>query len=394
MAGVLESAVFCSHATSLSELHLPVVTEVMHRYSLIRYSLFFFSIFYSLFSVWIILQTRISAKLRDFAIRVHRNIVIQVAVYAGGLTLTLTLLSLPLSLLSGFYIEHQFGFSNQTLAAYLIDKLKGLVTSSIINTLLLEIFFAAVNRFRKHWPLVLWLVAVPLLALGIFAEPLVFDPIFNKFTPMQDSPLKTKIVELATRAGIPNATILVVDRSKQTNKTNAYVSGIGDTSRIVLWDSTINKLPEDEVLAVVGHEVGHYVLHHILFGFVFALLGLLLWVPLAYLYANKFVAILPKSWQIGGINDYAIAPALTGLMLIAGFLSMPLINYYSRFEEHQADQFGLQITGNRLAMANLFIDFSEGNLSEPNPPPIVKFFLFTHPTLKERIEFAAGRKVD
>jgi STE24 endopeptidase len=381
-------------ALSLAELHLPAVTATMLQYSRIRYGLYFFAIAYSLAVLLLIMQTGLSALLRDYSIRANRNKAVQIILYAVLLTLSIALLSLPLSFFSGFYLEHMFKLSDQSITSFFLDKLKMIGVSVVLNCIALLTFFGVVRRFRVHWPLVLWLISIPIFALGIFAEPVVIDPLFNKFTPMEQSSLKTKITDLAAKAGIPNAVILVADKSKQTNKMNAYVTGLGDTSRIVLWDSTISKLPEDQVLAVVGHEIGHYKLNHIYWGFALIVVATLIFVAIAYFCANAFVSALSKHWQVGSINDYAITPVLLALTLTIGFLSMPLVNFFSRYQEHAADKFGLELTGDRLAMANLFIAFAEKNLSEPDPPPVIKFFLFTHPTLKERIEFAAGRKVE
>lgn len=388
---VSSTAVFA--AKSIDEMRLPHITDAMLQYSRIRYGMFFLSIAYTLVSLFLILQFNISSRLRDFSIKITRNQIFQVVIFSTLFTLTLAMFSMPLSIFSGYYLEHLYKLSEQSLPDFLLDKSKGIGVSVVINAIALTIFFGTVRKFRVHYPLVLWLISIPVFAFAIFAEPIVIDPIFNKFTPMQDGSLKTEITSLAARAKIPNAVILVADKSKQTNKMNAYVTGIGDSSRIVLWDSTINGLPEDQVLSVVGHEIGHYVLNHIYWGFGMMVLAALLLVPFGYFGVNRFLEMLPKRWQIGGLTDYAITPALLMLSLIVAFVSMPLFNYVSRYQEHQADKFGLELTGNRLAMANLFISFAERNLSEPDPPAIIKFFLFTHPTLKERIEFAAGRKV-
>ncbi len=388
---VSSTAVFA--AKSLDELRLPHITDAMVQYSRIRYGMFFLSIAYTLVSLFLILHFNIATRLRDYSIKLTRNQIFQVVIFSTLFTLTLALCSMPLSIFSGYYLEHLYKLSEQSLPDFLLDKSKGIGVSVVINAIALTIFFGTVRKFRVHYPLVLWLISIPVFAFAIFAEPIVIDPIFNKFTPMQDGSLKTEITSLAARAKIPNAVILVADKSKQTNKMNAYVTGIGDSSRIVLWDSTINGLPEEQVLSVVGHEIGHYVLNHIYWGFGMMVLAALLLVPFGYFGVNRFLEMLPKRWNIAGLTDYAITPALLMLSLIVAFVSMPLFNYVSRYQEHQADKFGLELTGNRLAMANLFISFAEKNLSEPDPPAIIKFFLFTHPTLKERIEFAAGRKV-
>jgi len=188
------------------------------------------------------------------------------------------------------------------------------MVSTIMTTIGYGIFFGLVRKFPNQWPILLWLTMVPLIAFTTFAEPLFVDPLFNKFTAMQEGSLKTKILELADKAKIPNAVILVADKSKQTNKLNAYVTGIGDSSRIVLWDSTIATLPEDQTLAVVGHEIGHYVMGHGLLDFLLVCAFTLLSVPINYLFARRFVKALPANWKVTGLDDCAVAPVLLAVV--------------------------------------------------------------------------------
>lgn len=380
--------------SSLDQVRLPQLTDAMLTYSRIRYALFFFSIFYSLVVLFLILHFKIAAWLRNLVIRATRNKALQIVLYSVLLTIVISIFSLPLSFGSGYFLEHRYGLSDQPLIDFAFDKLKTIAVSAVINAILFLTFFGIVRKFRHHWPLVLWLICIPAFAFAIFAEPLIIDPLFNKFTPMAEGALKQKITALAERAKIPDAVILVADKSKQTKKMNAYVTGIGNSSRIVLWDSTIDGLPEDQVLSVVGHEIGHYNLRHIYWGYGVLVLCALLFVPIAYFGAKPLLAALPDRYDIGSVEDYAFAPVLMFLVVAIGFFAMPLINCFSRWEEHEADRYGLELTNDRLAMANLFISFAQKNLSEPDPPAVIKFFLFTHPTLKERIEFAAGRKVN
>jgi len=207
------------------------------------------------------------------------------------------------------------------------------------------------------------------------------------------SPLRTQIEALAVKAGIPNAPIYVVDKSKQTHETNAYVTGIGSSARIVLWDTILPpRMPADQLRAIVAHEMGHYVLRHLYWGFLLTMLGLLFALPAAQKFAEWLLTRFGPRWGISSLTDYAAVPALLLTVSLFSFVSAPLTNGVSREVEHQADAYGLQITGNGPAMARAFVTISEQNLSNPNPPPLIKFWLFTHPPLQERIDFALGRK--
>ena len=232
------------------------------------------------------------------------------------------------------------------------------------------------------------------LGFGIFLAPLVVDPLFNKFTPMPPSPLRTQIQALAAKAGIPDAPIYVVDKSKQTETTNAYVTGIGASARIVIWDTTLKRMPPDQVVAVVGHEMGHYVLKHLYLGFAEAVLGLLVALPLVQVLVQRLIARCGPRWRLRGLTDPAAVPAFLLVLGVLTFLAEPITSACSRQIEHAADAYGIAITQDRVAAARAFVSLSEQNLSDPDPPALIRFWLFSHPPLRERLEFALGRKTE
>jgi STE24 endopeptidase len=225
------------------------------------------------------------------------------------------------------------------------------------------------------------------VAISIFVEPLIIEPMFNKFTPMAPSSLRDDIAGIAAKAGINDAPIFVVDKSKQTKTINAYVTGIGSSARIVLWDNTIKRLPQDQIRAVVAHEAGHYALGHIFWGFLVASGGIFVVLLAVERCQNLIIAKLPSRWQVTSMTDLTAIPVAFLAIFLGSFLVSPLDNAISRLMEHQADAFGLQLTGDGPAMARAFVSLSEQNLSNPDPPALVKLWLFSHPTLKERIEF-------
>lgn len=378
----------------VSDIRLPTVTPDMVHYSRIRYGLYFLSIAYELLLWLAIMQLGISNSLRNFARRAAKGVNKQIILYFVMLCSLTFVCSIPLLWWGGFWLDHQYRQSTQSVAGWLADRLKNLAVSILTTTAGFLCFFGLVRRFPRHWPIFLWLISIPCVAILIFAEPLVIDPLFNSFAPMKECQLRKQIEKLADRAGIKGATILVADKSKQTEKLNAYVTGMGNSARIVIWDTTISKLPAPQVLAVVGHEMGHYVLGHIYLGFAVGVVLSFLFVPFNYLFARKLIRCLPHSWGVRRLEDYAVTPVVLAAIALAGFLLAPAINLLSRYQEHQADAFGLRLTQDRASMAKLFVSLSEKNLSEPDPPTWIKFWLCSHPTLKERIEFALGRPVD
>ena len=383
-----------AHAVPLTsaDVRPPVVTPEMKRYSEIGYLLYFVGTAYGLLTLWAVLASGLSAKLRQW-VQPLRFSLLRLFGYYTLLTLVLILFHAPLTIYRGYVLPHQYGLSSQSIGGWLGDIGKSVGVDIVTTVPILWLLFWLIGRSPRRWALWFWAVLIPIIAFGIFASPLVVDPLFNKFTPLPSGPLRTQIESLAVKAGIPNAPIYVVDKSKQTHETNAYVTGIGSSARIVLWDTILPpRMPADQLRAIVGHEMGHYVLKHLYWGFLLTVIGLLFVLPAAQKFAEWLLRRFGPRWRINGLTDYAAVPALLLTVSLFSFLSAPITNGASREVEHQADAYGLQITGDGPAMARGFVTISEQNLSDPNPPPFIKFWLFTHPPLQERIDFALGRK--
>jgi len=306
-------------------------------------------------------------------------------------TLVVTLCNLPLSLWAGYWLTHHYGLSHQPFGDWLADDGKAIAVNFAIRTPVFMVVYWMMTRWPKNWEFRFWLLLIPLIALGIFAQPLIVEPLFNKFTPLPAGQLHDRIHALAVKAGIPNAPILVADMSRQTDETNAYVDGIGSSARIVMWDTTLTKMPPDQIVAVIGHEMGHYVLKHVYWGFVGAVVALLFLLPIVRRVYDTLVRRNGARWKIDGPSDVAAIPALLFVYLLISFLSDPVVNAVGREVEHQADAYGLQVTGDRIAMAQAFVALSRDNLSEPNPPPFIQFWFYNHPTLQQRVDFALGK---
>lgn len=378
---------------------MPVVTPLMLRYSTTCYALYFFATFYGLIVLWGILASGLSAKLRAWAsvLPGGRNRFAALCWYYLLFTVAVVILHAPLTFYSGYWLDHAYGLSSQSVVAWLGDSAKGIGVGYASGILVLAVLFTIMRKSPRRWSLWLWLVLVPIIAFSIFASPLVIDPLFNKFTPLPNGPLRTQIEQLAAKAGIPNAPILVADKSKQTDTTNAYVTGIGSSARIVLWDTLLkgkNKMPDNQIVAIVGHEMGHYVLKHIYLGFAEAIIGLLIALPLLQISAQWLIHRFGPRWRVTALTDHAAIPIFLLIFNFISFLSNPITCALSRHIEHAADAYGLAVTQNRVAMANAFVSLSEQNLDNPYPSPFIKFWLYTHPPLGERIEFALGRRIE
>ncbi len=370
----------------------PVVTPTIRQYSRIRWGMYFVGTAYGLAALGAVLASGISKKLCRWVCPWKFSL-LRMAGYYAALTGVLLLVKAPLTWYSGYYLSHAYGLSSQSFLAWLGDLFKGVGVDLLTTIPLLWGLYWLIQRSPRRWALWAWVALIPVIAFGIFASPIFIDPLFNKFTPLPPGQLHDRIEALAAKAGIPDAPILVADKSKQTHETNAYVTGIGSSARIVIWDTTLQQMPEDQIVAIVGHEMGHYVLKHIYWGFALSVGGLLVLLPLAKLSYESLLRRYGTAWGIhDGPGDYAAVPALLLTAALFSFFLAPVTNAVSREIEHQADAYGLSVTANRPAMARAFVSLSEQNLSDPNPPAFIKFWLFTHPPLSERIDFALGRK--
>jgi Zn-dependent protease with chaperone function len=286
----------------------------------------------------LLLATGLSARMRDAARRWSRNRYGRVVVYLGLFTVVMVVLEAPLSWFAEYFWEHRFGLSNQGLGAWAWEGIESAALSFLFaaGTGLVAIALLFLERVgRRAW---LWLALgmLPVMVAGVLLEPLVFDPAFNHFTPLHDAQLRGKILALAERVGIPGRAVYEVDKSKQTNKLNAYVNGFGPSQRIVLWDTSLQAFSEDEMLSVMGHEMGHYTMHHLWKGIaLFWVLGFFV------LFATDRIAraVLARRGAGGAVtamHDEAAIPLIAAVLLALLFVTGPISNAFSREIEHQA----------------------------------------------------------
>ena len=335
----------------------------------------------------IILFAGFSAKIRDFARRIGRNWFFTIVAYFIAFTLITWVVGLPLSYYEGFVRPHAYGLSNQTFGKWAGDEVKAILVGLVAGSLLLWIPYLLVKKSPRRWWLWTSLVAIPITAFFMLIAPVVIDPLFNNFGPMKDKALEKQILNLASRAGIEGARVFEVDKSQDTNTVNAYVTGFGGSKRIVLWDTTIKKLDPDEVLFVMGHEMGHYVLGHVVRS-IFFLAGLIL-VTLYAAYKLQAGLIARFSPRFG-FTELADIASLPLVMVLIGVLSLaiaPVANGYSRWQEHEADRFGLEITRDNHAAATAFVKLQQENLGVPRRGLLYTLWRADHPLLGERIDF-------
>jgi Zn-dependent protease with chaperone function len=365
-------------------------------YAHARHELYFLDAAYSLLLLVMILQLRIAPLYRDWAVQWTDSDFGQIVIFAPLLFLTIDILSLPIEIWE-HRLALQYQQSIQGWNSWLSDCAKSEGVEIAIASLMVWILFVVIRKSPRKWWFWFWIAAAPLIILGAIIEPVIIEPLYYKFAPLANAQpaLAAKIEQMTIRAGapIPQSRILEMTASAKLRQLNAYVSGLGASKRVVVWDTTIRRMSEDEVLFVTGHEMGHYVLGHVRDGILFACAVLLFFLNLSYRSLNWMLARWGKTWDIRGPDDLAALPVLLLLLSVFGFLFTPISNAYGRRLEHQADQYGLEVIHGLIpdapvVAAHAFQILGEVDLEEPNPSTAVKLWFYNHPPLDERMRFA------
>ena len=359
------------------------ITDEMIRHSRISDVLYFVGTGWAAAMMLFLLLTPASRKMRDLATRVTPKPFLAAMIAIGLFICALAILDFPLAYYAGFHVPHQFDLSNQTFGSWMTDMLKGLAVNLAILIPLGALALLAMRRMRRWW-FALWLGSIPVILTAVILQPIVLDPIFNKFEPLKDDVLRQQLLDLASRAGVERSRVFEVDKSKQTNTINAYVNGIGPTARIVMWDTLLAKLNHDEVLAVMGHEMGHYVLKHVWKGLALSIAGSLV----VFFIGQKIVDRGLPRFGFTSAGDPAALPWVLLVFGAIGFFSTPINAAVSRAIEHEADKFSLELTHLNEPMATAFRKMAEDSKMDPSPHPLMKYWLYSHPPIAERIPFA------
>lgn len=335
---------------------------------------------------WLLLGTRLSARMRNLAERVTRLRWLQTAIYVVQYIVLTTLLTLPWDLYEGWFREHQYGLSNLTLGGWLGEQTKELLVALVLGTIVLVVIYAVIRKATRTW----WLwgagVAIAFIIIGATIAPVYISPLFNTYKPLAASPLKTQLLSMARANGIPADNVYVFDASRQSDRISANVSGMFGTTRISLNDNLLHRSSPDEVKAVLGHEMGHYVLNHVYKGVVF--FGIIIVLAFAFVrwgfdWAQRRWG---ERWQLRGVGDVAGLPLLAALFAIFMFAMTPVTNTITRTMEAEADAFGLNAARQPDGFAQAAVQLSE--YRKMHPGPVEEFVFFDHPSGWQRIHRA------
>jgi STE24 endopeptidase len=313
------------------------------------------------------------------------HIVWQALIFFSVLSLIGGLAGLPFDLYHTFVLEKKYGFSTITWKLWLTDLIKSVMISAVLMGLMLSAFMTFILYLPKSWWFWAWIFFTAFEILLLWLYPVVIAPLFNKYEPIKDDVLKEKITSLMAKVGLKAKGIYQVDEGKRSKHTNAYFSGIGKTKRIVLYDTLLASHSQEEILAVLAHEIGHWKKKHILKQLIFMI---------AASFAGFYLVYLAVNWPpLYGAFGLKYAPVYAGLLLVSiylsciGFFFSPMGAIISRRYEREADKMATELVGASEPMINALKRLAKDNLSNLHPHPMYVWFYYSHPPLIERIEY-------
>jgi STE24 endopeptidase len=362
----------------------------------LRIKLGIFGTIYGFIQLLAILYFGIMARYRDWAERAFKYSFLQAFIAVPLYLLTTTLLDLPLDAYHHSVSLH-YGLSVQGWSSWFADMGKGFLVAALFGTLVLWLMVFIIRRSPRRWWFYFWLILQPIQVLVFIAQPLIIDPLFNKFEPLdKNNHQLVEAIEKVTQRGglaIPRERMFLMKASEKVTTLNAYVTGFGPSKRVVVWDNTIQKTSTAETLFVFGHEMGHYVLNHIVLGMVLVAIFSFVALYLIYLVSGWMLRRSGERWKIRELGDWAALPMIFLILSVFGFFAEPVANTISRQIEHNADVYGLEVThginpDSQEAGAHAFQILGELSLDYPDPNKLLVFWYFTHPTTPDRVRFA------
>jgi STE24 endopeptidase len=358
-----------------------ILTE---EYSRTRNLLFFLSAPLEWLIYFLILLMGLSKAFKRWADHSSPYNIARTAIYLFWLNLFVFLAIFPLNYI-GYSIAKSYNISTQTFAGWLKDELIDFWINYVTMFIIVSILYWLMKKSVKRWWLYGWLLSIPFTLFMMFVQPVIIDPLYNDFYPLKDKELEAKILDLASKANIPADHVFEVNMAEKTNALNAYVTGIGSNSRIVLWDTTLNRLDDEQILFIMAHEMAHYVEKHIYFGIAGYLLLSLAGLYLVYRIMNWAIPKWGKELKIDAVHDIRSFPFFLMVFSMLMFAASPISNFVSRYQESRADRYAIEMTQNTEAAIDSFQELTKAGLSQVNPPLLVKIFRYGHPTMLERI---------
>jgi Zn-dependent protease with chaperone function len=305
-------------------------------------------------------------------------------------TLVVFLADLPLAWYLGFARQHAYGLSNQTFEKWAGDAAKALLVGLAGGAAVLWMPYLLLRRSPRRWWLWCGLAALPFFCFVMLVTPIWIEPLFNRFGPMRDAALEQRILALAARADVPAERVFEVAKSVDTKRVNAYVTGFAGTHRIVLWDTLVDRLEDDEVLFVMGHEMGHYALGHVVTGILLASAVVLVALWGVHRTAGALFRRFGRRFGFSALAEPASLPLLALLINVFLLLAQPAALAWSRYQEREADRFALELTRDNRSCGGAFVKLQTENLSNPRPGRLYVALRASHPPIAARVDMCNG----
>ena len=336
----------------------------------------------------VLLVTGWTGKLRDWSyLGAHQYYFFAVFLYVLMFSLIAKALNAPFDFI-GFRLERQYHLSNQKLRGWLWDECKGWLVSLVLGTIMVELVYGIIRVAPQRWWIIAWAVFIGLFLLMAQLAPVVLMPIFYKFEPLANDSLRERLTKLGERAGTRVRGVYEWKLSEKSNKANAALTGLGSTRRIILSDTLLQHYSDDEIEAILAHELGHHVHKHILKSiftqvaitfFAFWLINVVLRLVIA---KNWFPVLDPR------LYDFANLPLIVLVATILGFVLMPALNAISRHHERQADRYAWENTPAIEPFITSMQKLADQNLAERQPNKVIEALFHSHPSIGKRIAAA------
>ncbi len=368
------------------------------EYSRIRIVLYFLETGWGILQLILLLALGVAARMRNVAVNVSKNRWVQGFTFTFLLLFITSLLNLPLDMV-GHHVSVAYAQSVQHWGSWFGDLAKSFGLTFVFGGLFVMLLFWVIRKSPTRWWFWFWIPAIIAVVLGVFIVPVFIDPLFNKFEPLaQSNPaLVDRLERVVQRGGIdiPPNRMFLMKASEKVTGLNAYVTGIGSSKRVVVWDNSIAKASPDEISYIFGHEMGHYVLNHIPHTLIFLGVLLLIEFYLGYRGMQWLIRRYGANWRIPSQNDWAALVVLLLVFSVLSFLSEPIINGFSRSNEHAADVYGQEaihgiVADPQATAQHSFQVLGEQSLTDPSPNRFVEFWTFSHPSISSRAAFAAA----
>lgn len=333
-----------------------------------------------------------SAAMRNLSERMTRRKPVQTFLYWCQYTLVATAILFPMTIYEGYFREHKYGFSNQTLGEWMGDQGKEFLLTLILGGFMVAALYGVIRRAERNWWILGTVVASVFMALLLFISPVFIAPMFNKYTKLEDPAIRDPILRMARSNSIDVDDVYIVDESRQSKRVSANVSGFLGTERISLNDNLLNSCSLAEIESVMGHEMGHYVLNHMYYYFLFFFI--LIAAGFAFLRGSFHWVVQRKgaAWDLRGVGDTAGLPLFVLLLSLYFFLLTPVTNSFSRMQEVEADLFGMNVSRQPDGYAEAVL--KTGEYRKLDPGSVEEALFFDHPSGSRRIRMAMQWKAE